>query len=526
MAALRQPTQRRGGFGSQKGRPFSLSAPVGGLNARDSVAAMRATDAVEMENFFPTPTSVDVRAGFQDWSTFTGLCHTIIVYSGVSATKVFPCVKNGSTYSIYDGTSSGALSSAVVGGSGPTVQALTSARFDYVNFGTPGGHYLVAVNGADTPIRYDGTTWTASTLSGGTVTNYQSIGVYAQRLWVFDKNSFTVRYTPVQTVGGATTSLDLGSYFKLGGSLSSIITVTDDAQGATDYIAFMSTEGEIVAYTGTDPSSASDWQQSAHFRIGRPMVLGNRCWVKLGTDALVLCTDGVYPLRSALQNNDRNQSASVSDKIRPLLNQDMVTFGSKTGWGMVYHPTGAKLLVNVPTRNDVKSHQYVMNTQSRAWTKFTGWNALCFDVAQDTLYMGMDGAMVKADTATDDGDADITSFVRQAFNYLSLPGLAKDVTMLQPVIAADGGFQIGIGIDTDYRQQTLSSMRQVSGGSGDPWGGVWDVEWSGGLAMQDNWYGVEGVGQAIAVKLKTVTNGVQLKWSATNGVAVTGGVLA
>ena len=47
----------------------SIPAPVGGLNARDSLANMAPTDAVVMENWYPTTTSVDVRKGYQPWST-------------------------------------------------------------------------------------------------------------------------------------------------------------------------------------------------------------------------------------------------------------------------------------------------------------------------------------------------------------------------------------------------------------------------------------------------------------------------
>lgn len=522
---LRQPQEVKTRPGSQKSSSTSLPAPIGGLNARDSIANMAPEDAVILENWFPKTTSVDVRAGYSAWNTFTGIAQTILVYSGVSATKVFPCVKNGSTFSIFEGTSSGALASPVVGGSGPTVQALTSTRFDYVNFGNSGGQFLLAVNGVDVPIRYDGTTWTASTVSGGTPANYFTIAVFARRIWFADKNSMIVRYLAVDAITGATTTFHVGPEFKLGGSLNSIITVTDASDTLTDYIGFLSTEGEIVAYAGTDPASAATWGKVAHFRIGRPVIKGNRAWCKWGSDALVLCADGVYPLRKAISANAQSAGLAVSAKIRNLINRDLVIHGARFGWQAIVHPAGGKLIVNVPTNEDSSSYQYVMNTETGAWCKFTGWTAFCFEVARDVLYFGGNGVMVKADVTANDGTAIISTDVQQAFNYLGTRGRTKHMKLMRPILATDGEYQLGLKVDTDYKNQPPTFLRTVSGGGGDPWGGIWDVAWSGAMVAQTKWYGIGGEGHAIAPRLKTRTDETSISWSATDVVYELGGVI-
>jgi hypothetical protein len=503
----------------------SIPAPIGGLNARDSIANMPITDAVELENWDPKTTSVDLRKGFIDWSTFTGVCQSILVYSGATTTKVFPCVKNAAVYSIYDGTSSGALTVPVVGGAGNTVQALTSTRFDYASFGTTGGQFMTVVNGADVPLQYDGTTWIASTMTGGTPANYFTVAVYKRRLWYAAKNSFDIYYLPVDSITGAATRLHLGPLFKLGGSLNAIITVTDSSNELIDYIGFMSTEGEVVAFTGVDPSSASTWALVAHFRLGRPVIKGNRSWQKWGSDAIVLCADGVYPIRKAIQAGSFSGGLAVSDKIRNLINRDLIAHGGKYGWQLLVHPTGSKLFVNVPTLEDVSAYQYVMNTETGAWTKYTGWTAFCFEIALDQLYFGANGEMVKADVSGADDDAAITAIGRQAFNYFNARGATKQMKMLRPILAADGDFQMALGVDTDYRDNATLAYRNLVGGGGDPWGGIWDVAWSGGMAAFLNWYGVSGVGHSMAPNLNVSANGVSISWSATDAVYETGGVL-
>lgn len=510
---------------AQRSVSTSIPAPIGGLNARDSVANMEITDALQLENWFPKTTSVDVRAGYQAWSTFTGKCQTIIAYSGVTSTKVFPCVRNASTYSIYDGTAAGALSVAVVGGAGATIEALTSTRFDYVNFGTTGGQYLSAVNGSDVPLQYDGTTWSASTQTGGTPANYFTVAAFARRRWYAVKDSMDVYYSPVDTITGANTKLNLGPLFKLGGFISSLITVTDASNTLTDYIGFLSSEGEVVAFAGTDPASATTWAQAAHFRIGRPVIKGNRAWQKWGSDALVLCADGVYPIRKAISADSFSGGLAVSDKIRNLINADLAIHGTRYGWQVMVHPTGGKLFVNVPTSEDVSAYQYVMNTETGAWAKYTGWAAFCFEVARDTLYFGGNGIMVKADTLLNDGTAEITAVGQQAFNYFGARGNIKHMRMLRPILSTDGFFSLAVGVDTDFRRNATLVYREIAGGGGDPWGGIWDVTWSGAMTAQLGWYGVAGVGNAIAPHVNARIDGVGLSWSATDVLYEQGGVL-
>ena len=518
-----QPTVRPG---TQKSSSTSLAAPIGGLNARDSVANMAPTDAVVLENWFPKTTSVDIRAGYTAWNTFTGICQTVMVYSGVSATKVFSCVKNGSTYSIYDSTSSGALSSAVVGGGGATVEALTSARFDYQSFGTTGGNYFVAVNGTDTPLQYDGTNWIASAMTGLTTANLVSVGVFKRRLFFIQKNTLDMWYLPVDSITGALARFNLGPLFKLGGTINSIVTVTDATEGnMEDYIGFLSSEGEILAYRGTDPSVAASWILAAHFRIGRPVCTGNRTWCKVGTDAFVLCADGVYPLRKAIQADNRSGGLAVSDKIRNLINSDVQSYGTLKGWQVLFHPTGAKLIVNVPTTEDLVSYQYVMNTQTGAWAKYTAWNAFNFEVAKDTLYMGGNGVTVKADSGSTDGIDPIAFDARQAYNYLGSRGRLKHVKMMRPILGLDQSINLAIGVDTDYAANFNSTSRTVTGGGTDVWGGIWDTTWSGSVEVSSKWYGIIGDGHAIAPHIKGSTSGTVLSWSATDLIYESGGVL-
>jgi hypothetical protein len=147
----------------------SVPAPIGGWNARDSLAEMSPTDAVKMENWFPTPTDVTLRKGYSKSSTgITGQVNSLMNYAGATSQKLFAVA--GTT--LYDATSSTA-STAVTG--------LSNDKFQHTNFSTTGGHFLVACNGADAVQIYNGTYWfsVATTSTGATISTITHVGAVA-----------------------------------------------------------------------------------------------------------------------------------------------------------------------------------------------------------------------------------------------------------------------------------------------------------------------------------------------------------
>ena len=141
----------------------SITAPIGGWNARDSVAAMPPTDAVSLTNFYPTPTDVILRSGYTVYSSgITGQVNTLMNYAGTSTQTLFAAA--GTTiYNCSTTTATSAYSTSL-------------DKLQHINISTAGGKYLVACNGINATIVYDGTAWfsiaptaTAQTIS--TITN-------------------------------------------------------------------------------------------------------------------------------------------------------------------------------------------------------------------------------------------------------------------------------------------------------------------------------------------------------------------
>lgn len=498
----------------------SIQAPTGGLNAKDPIAAMAETEAVTLDNWFPTPSSVDIRNGMVTHvSGFSSPVETLALYND----GVTPALFAASGDSIYDVTSAGAVGAAEVTGLG-------NARFQTINMGTAGGFFLMMVNGQDKLQYFDGTSWSADggtyTITGVDTADCIHINNFKNRVWLIEKESFNAWYLPVSSIAGAATVFDLSGLFRLGGYLMAMANWTiDNASGVDDYAAFITSEGEVALYKGTDPSSASTWAMVGTFRMGRP--IGRRCFCKAGADVLVLTTDGAFPLSKALLTDRSQLNLAATDKISDLFNDDVRTYGSVYGWQPIIFPTGKKLIVNVPTTEGSESRQYVMNTSHGAWTRFLGWNAICFEVLGDRLFYGSANKVYEADVGNDDDGEDITCVAQQAFSYFGNKTGIKRWTMVRPIFTSNGTVNPAIVLNVDFAQNRTSVSPSFTDNLGSTWDiAEWDTaSWTRGDSITKNWQTVTGVGYAGGIRVVTQSRNLTCSWQSTDFIYELGAVL-
>lgn len=503
-------------------RTASLQAPTDGLNARDSIADMKPQDAVTMDNWFPNPTSVNIRNGYYEHVTgFVSPIETLCIYNTGVVQKLFAVAGTG----IYDVTTAGAVGA-------PVGAAVTNARWQTINIGTAGGFFLMMANGVDNMRLYDGTTWTTLTgvstpaITGVSTDDIIHLNNFKNRVWMIEKDSFRAWYLPVSSIGGAANSLDLSGLFKLGGFLMAMCNWTiDNAAGIDDYAAFITSEGEVALYKGTDPSSSNTWAMVGTFRMGKP--LGRRCFSKAGADVLVVTADGAFPLSKALLTDRSQLNLAATDKIQDLINADVNAYGSLFGWQPILYPIGNKLIINVPTTENVESHQYVMNTTHGAWCRFTGWNAFCFEELDDVLYFGGATAVYVADRGQSDNGSDITSVCQQAFSYFGDRGRQKRFTLARPVFTTEGDINPAILINTDFQQNRTTVAPSFTANVGSPWDtSPWDTSsWTQGDNLVHKWQTVTGIGFAAGIRVVTQTQNLSVRWNSTDFVFENGGIL-
>lgn len=227
----------------------SVPSPIGGWNARDSLANMSPTDAVQLVNWFPTPTDVTLRKGYTRASTLTttvgvetissitysnlvatlttaaphGLSTgqyvsisgtTPIAYSGVfqitvTGTDTFTynllsvVTENASVVGVYaiglttpvNTVMNYTLNTGydIFGAAGTKIydvknqvavevfDGITEDKFQFVNLTNQAGHFLVACNGSDPTMVFDGTRWfyIATTTTAPAVSTLTHVGAVA-----------------------------------------------------------------------------------------------------------------------------------------------------------------------------------------------------------------------------------------------------------------------------------------------------------------------------------------------------------
>lgn len=500
----------------------SLPAPVGGWNARDALANMPPYDAVTLTNYFPHVTTCTLRGGSSQFATgMSGDVQSLLLYNAGTTSKMFAVDATG--LKIYDVTSGGAVGAAAVSG-------LTNAKWRYANITTSGGSYMYAVNGADKPQLYDGATWTAidgastPAITGVTTTTLVNVLLFKHRLWFIQKDTLKAWYLPTDAIGGAASAFDLSAVATKGGYLVDMIAWTVDAgYGVDDNLVFITSEGEVIVYRGTDPASTATWAAMGVWQLGAPV--GTRCLLKYGGDCLVLTYDGLLPLAQALQSSRLDPRVALTDKIQSVVSESTTTYGSTFGWELFYYPKQNAVWINVPVSTSTQQ-QYVMNQITGAWCNFTGWAANCWALFNDEPYFGGPGGIVyKAWTLTyTDVSSNIQAIGIQAFNYFDQRGVLKYWTRARPNILTTGTPAIAIGLAVDFNLNQTPASITYSPTSYAVWDtAVWDGGiWGQGLTLNNGWQGVTGIGYCAGVIFQSASMGVEIQWASTDVVYQTG----
>ena len=577
----------------------SLPAPIGGWNARDSLAEMNPLDAVQMVNFYPTPTDVTLRSGYSKSSTgITGDVLSLLNYSSPTGNTLF----GATTSTIYNVSTSTASVSLTGNTSGEWVQtSLTTA----------GGSFMPAVNGQDPMIVYDGTRWsrsattsTAQTITsitrggtgnltatmttavahglvtGNTITvagatpaefngiyrvtvtglttltytmatapsgdativgtytvryfitgedseNFETVNLFKERLYFVLKDSLDFCYLPVDSINGAVTKFPLGGIFKNGGYLQAMGTWTIDAgYGVDDMAAFVTSNGEVVVYKGSDPSDPNDWALVGLWNIGQ--TFNRKCMFKFGGDLLVLTEGGLVPLSAGLQSTRLDPRVNITDKIFFAISQATSLYSTIYGWQINYFAKKNMLILNVPALSGTE--QYVMHNITKSWARFTNIPANCWELSGDDMFFGGDGFVGKFYDTNADAGQNISGFAQQAYSYFESRGQQKRFTMVRPILQTDNGVPTVLcGISTDF--ETVDLTNQISFNPNILSIGLWDISkwddanWGGGLVTTKIWQGVTGIGYAGSVSLNVVSQAIELHWASTDYVMERGGVL-
>jgi len=504
----------------QRSTTKSVAAPIGGWNARDALGAMGKLDAVTLQNWWPGTSDVLLRKGHTRYATgITGQVESLISYASGTADKLFAAAVGV----IYNVTGGGAASASL--------SSLTNARWQYVNMTTAGGSFALMVNGADKMRSFDGSAWHADGDGGAyDITNVNTatcinITLFKNRIWLIVTGTLKAWYLPINALGGAAVALDMSTLCQLGGYLMAAETWTLDAgYGMDDYLAFITSKGEVLVWRLTDPTTPSGIALIGIYQIGAP--IGRRCMLKYGGDLLIITQDGVVPMAGALQSSRLDPRVSLTDKIQYAVSTAVSAYGANYGWQLVYFAKENQLYLNVPVSEGSAQQQYVMNTITKSWCNFIGWTANCWAVYQDDIYFGGNTFVGKAWNGTVDYLSNIEAYGLQSFQYYR-DANEKQCKMIRPHFIADGNIGAYGNVNADFNLADTSAALNFTNVTYPVWDtGVWDTAvWGGGNSNYAEWQGATAIGYCFAPLIKTAAQGITMHWVSTDMVFEGGGTL-
>ena len=513
--------------GASPGQFAPFPAPVKGLNTRDSVQALQPDEARVLVNWLPDQGCCRVRPGYSGYSDITfpeplfdstsaTFDSTKLTFDSTLTTATGPAVRtlvpyqNGATNTMIVACN-GKLWN-VTGGTA-TALALPGAGYlsdywstDYLN------GYIFAVNGVDTPWRFNGTTVSNMTFTGATLANLRTVKVSGFRAWFTQNNSGDVYYGPQLGVTGALSLFQISQIADGGNCLAVFPWQT--------YTCFFMSTGQVLVYSG-DPTT--DITLATKY-YAPPLIEPDSC-VKMGGELIAITTAGPISMDVIASGNAFNLAA-LGDwgKIAPSWKTDYAIYGSNLGWwgrfldGFVY--------LNVPLGTNATSKQYVWNTKQPAWTTYNYWPCASLAYMNGVLYMGSslnDGAIYEVGGGLDNGNQ-ITAQARPGFSYMGSPGTKKTATAIKPEIytaySLTGQFQI----DTDFNAAPFNpsiSLTAASPGTSTPWGSAWGSAWSTTTLSTPKVFGCYGEGHALSAVIQTQSSGNDVQWFSTD-VLVTG----
>jgi hypothetical protein len=523
--------------------PNSLPPPLKGWNARDPFEAMDPQDAVGLINFYPDYAGCVTRDGCAVYSSTDDVSpvQTLAVWrQGASSAMV--AASGGQLYDV----------------SNPTVQSIIGTgpyKSDWWAWANFNG-YLFLTNGQDAIQQWQGPAGPAVTAAGFTLdpsfgfdpaTAMAGVTVKHNRLLFWTGQDCGFWYThDVLAIAGPLEYFDFSQSVPDGAAVVAIETLTyDGGTGIADYTIFILSTGEMLSYSGTDPSNPENWALVGLYVIAAPVggaeVSGlnsypNRATLRYGGDVYVITSSDHAKLSQLIMALRLGQMPPRS-KVSQAVVDAVGAARTLPGWQVIFWGYRRRIIFNIP-QPDGTFDQHVYNPALDAWARYVGIPAICWVVWGDRLFFGTPQGMVVEhgvgsadwvywyrvpwDTTKWDSSRwsvqeqnPINATAQQAWNLFGTP-LEKRVAAVRPVVQSVGAADFSFSLGFDYNAPSVTiEINQASLRS--PWDtSPWDTSlWSDETTVDSQWNVAGGDGSAISLMVGAA--GIQqLTWVRTD----------
>ena len=439
---------------SGSARVVSIPAPVGGWNTRDSIDEMDPRDAVTLDNFIPGIGKVSSRKGYETfladiagdiggaWASDN--IETLIPFV-VSTTEQFLACTDGGIARIDTGTAAEVKVRATY----------ASDRWQYTTFAdgsAPDTPKIIAVNGADTPWTYDGTTHANWAPTGPTAADLIWITSFKNRVFCGEKDTRDFWYGDLGVIPGTLTRFPLSGIRGAQGNLLFMAALTrDTGSGADDYAVFVTDQGQAIVYAGTWPGGGSaTWNLVGVYQIPKPMN-SRRGFAQLFGDIVIATELDYIFLSQALQTS--GATVLEPSKLTGAQRDAAQLYKANYGWELTVSESDNILISNIPLTTNANYQQHVINLQTRAASRFKGWNFPTFARFNGHLYAGGANVVYRVlNTLSDDSsssETEIQLHAQTAWTDLDNAEI-KQVKAIRPLIRSHGDFTYAAEIGVDF----------------------------------------------------------------------------
>jgi len=346
-------------------------------------------------------------------------------------------------------------------------QGHTSGNYAFSQLSNQSGDWGIAVNdGGDYPLRFNGTTWeeldhTATTPPPNLITgpagsnvefgrNLTYVCKYRNRFFFIEASSMNAWYLPLNSVGGALEMIPLSGAASRGGKLLFCAVWSLDAgDGTDDKLVFCTDLGELLIFTGSDPSAITSWRQEGRYQVPPP--LGMNAHMLIGGELLIATVDGIIPTSACItQSREQLGLNAITRQIRPMWRDEV---NAKRGWPWTMCNWEELGGIFVSTPGSSPGYCLGVNAATGAWCRFVGYDATCFIRLRENLYFGtQDGKIMLADrTGYDDGKPYVATLVG-GWEMFQSPSQTITWRQARATFSATAGqpFQPQLSAATDY----------------------------------------------------------------------------
>ena len=493
----------------------SIPVPVKGVNSIAALSQLAPQECHYAYNILPSEQGFRTRLGTIEWSNgVVGQPRTVIPFQGNDPNTVDDKLFVTGSDGIYEVTASG-IGSATKVYSFVTTGATAGYGNSIIWNNNAGASYILYADSANGLLVYEEATdtWAPSGITGLDPTKVRFVKTHKLRVWLLLENDPNGYYLAPDSYTGAATLFQFGASFPHGGDAAGIFTFTHDGgNGPDDMFLAIGRGGDVVIYTGTDPSDVATWATAGTWYVGA-IPNGRKFAIEFGGDVFILSANGLSSAADLLGGKEISENfSSVTGKITNLLRSRMQNEITEEGWELINYSSEGYVVIQSPRRigNIDEYLHYCYHTTQKAWGFFRGVQSIAMGIWREKLYFTQsDGSVWYMFGDRDQVKLDGTPSVGIEFSMLTaysdagFPGQNKIPSIVRPVFLSNTVPEYSVKVLFDYDLNEPVGTGEPAPATGFLWDtALWDQALWGGINPYKAAFGAAGMGFAVAVAIR------------------------